>query len=89
MSQTIWKFPLETVDEQQIEIPIVHKFLYVDNQYDRVALWAQVEPMMETTYKTIIMHGTGHAVKENEHYIGSCILQNGRLDFVWHVYVRE
>ena len=85
MNQTIWKYKLEIVDEQFIEIPFGYnsKLLSVAMQDERLCLWAIVEPEKDTKTAQIRIFGTG-----NPHYSGSLEFLGTVQEqfFVWHVF---
>lgn len=86
MSKTIWKFPVQVTDEQQVSMPFSAKIRYVAAQGDIACLWAEVDsssPKMRE--RTIRIYGTGHPMPEDPGaYIGSFMLQGGAL--VFHAY---
>lgn len=43
--ETIWKFELQTTDEQVISIPEKYQLLCVQTQFGKPYLWAKVEPV--------------------------------------------
>lgn len=84
--RTIWKFPLEVIDEQRVEMPEGAEILCVQVQAGVPCLWAVVIPDAAKVKRTIAVYGTGHPmkVKRADTYIGSFQLQGGFL--VFHVY---
>jgi len=83
--RSIWKFELETVDEQSIEMPFAAEMLDVQVQYGKPCLWALVDPSAKLIRRKIITHGTGHLVPETTgDYIGTYQQENGRL--IFHVF---
>jgi len=79
---------LETTDIQHIEMPQGAILLHVDNQAERIYLWALVDRERPSELRTIRIVGTGHEVEiEDTHHpkhIGSLLMLDGR--FVWHVF---
>lgn len=65
MSRTIWKFPLDLVDVQKINIPEAFEPLSVQVQGEQPCLWASVYAPGNLQEVTIYCHGTGHAVHPN------------------------
>jgi len=83
MKKTIWKYKLDIVDEQFIEMHQYSKLLSVAMQGNELCLWAVVEPERDMGTVQIRIFGTGNPV-----YFGSLpflgTVQEGR--FVWHVF---
>lgn len=84
--KAIWKYKLEVLDEQTIEMPVNARILTVDNQYGDICLWAEVntDPDLVMEKRTIYIHGTGHQYMSHRRYIGSVQMYNGNL--VFHVF---
>lgn len=59
--RSIWKFPLEVVDSQDIELPLHAQPLAVQMQGDKPCLWAIVETNAPKVTRTIYIYGTGTA----------------------------
>jgi hypothetical protein len=88
MQFVVYKYPLAVVDEQTITLPIGSQILTVQNQQERLVLYAQVNPNEPCTKQiTIRIRGTGQLWTEDdetfEHYIGTVMMANG---MVWHVF---
>lgn len=95
MEKTIWKFELETKDNQIVKMPINAKILTIQTQFDKPCLWALVDPNADKEDRFIKTFGTGHSVKYNKcspmlgaeeldefiKYIGTYQLHNGSLVF--------
>ena len=82
---TIWKFELEIIDEQMVEMPEGAIILAVQAQYDKPWLWARVNPHAKPTQRKIMTHGTGHEVPETTgSHLGTYQIQGGR--YVFHVF---
>lgn len=84
--ESIWKFPLQVVDQQTIAMPVGAKLLTVQVQNDRPCLWALVAaeavPVEDVDIRT---HGTGHRFDAHVYeYIATYQLNNGAL--VFHVF---
>jgi hypothetical protein len=81
----IYKYSLELVPEQQVEMPLGASILTVQIQNDIPYLWALVDPKIHTVRRTIYIRGTGHEfdVKAFK-YINTFQLLNGEL--IWHVF---
>lgn len=83
----IWKWTLEIVDYQTLEMPIDSKILCVQMQGLSLQLWAicDEEALKEERY--FVIYGTGNPLSDNnwaENYIGTVQDSNGSL--VWHVF---
>jgi hypothetical protein len=88
---TIWKYPLDVVDSQIVEVPEGAKILAVQAQGDVPCLWALVDPERPAETRTIHTYGTGHPVDDlaamSSRYIGTYQIAGGKL--VFHVFVSE
>lgn len=86
--KTIWKFPLQIIDTQTIEMPIGAEILCVQMQGSDPCLWAIVNdhesiPKMNITIRT---YGIGHPIDSiKEQYIGTYQSLSGQL--VFHVFI--
>lgn len=82
--KTIYKYPLQTVDDQDIEMPIGAKILTVKMQHGQPCLWALVDPNVEYEKRRILVRGTGHKADDVGEYICTFLIQGGTL--VCHVF---
>lgn len=84
MANTVWKFPLQVQDVQEIEVPSRSKALTVQMQGGVPCIWYAVQDEYAKRTKAIRMFGTGHHVPAGLvlNYIGT--VQDGEL--VWHVF---
>ena len=86
--KTIWKYELDTVDNQLIEMPLSARILTVQTQNEKPCLWCLTYPNIPKEVwkkREIIIHGTGHDVEAVPgEYIGTYQLLNGAL--VYHVF---
>ena len=90
--KTIWKYELETIDQNKIEMPIKAEILTVQIQHGTPCLWVLVDPDLdpnndkETRYFEV--HGTGHIIRDDivstRNYIGTYQLNGGAL--IFHVF---
>lgn len=85
----IWKYPLEVVDEQIIQMPGHASIVSVQVQYGTPCLWAVVNPATARAQsqrgRKIRIVGTGHDFDaSNLKYIGTFQLLDGK--FVGHVF---
>jgi hypothetical protein len=87
--QTIWKYILEAVDQQFLELPLHTEILSVANQGDNIVLYALVNPEIKTTKNhRIEVYGTGHQIQDSNlsdlKFLGTVLMYNGSL--VFHVF---
>ena len=81
---TIWKFPLQVVDQQLVNMPVGTELLHVGVQGDQACLWALVDSDAPRTMRGFAIHGTGHAVPPGGAYVGTFPLHGGNL--IFHVF---
>ena len=90
MKKTIWKYTLETMDFQTLEIPKNAQLLTIQVQGTHCRLWALVDPEEATEERDFEIFGTGNPVHCDmgvvRSYIGSYQLHGGEL--VFHVFER-
>lgn len=87
MAATIWKFPLEAVENQIIIMPVGAIVLTVAMQYQTPTLWALVDPSAVggVGRRKIAIYGTGHPLPEDYGvYINTFQMAGG--DLVFHVF---
>jgi len=88
MDKTIWKFELETTDNQTIEMPVDAQMLTVQTQMGKPCIWALVDPTGEKENRFIETFGTGHKIPYeigvSREYLGSYQMHVGVL--VFHVF---
>lgn len=85
--KTIWKFPLDITDLQPVRMPQGAQILSVQMQYDRLVLWAVVDPEAKGELRTIEIIGTGNLVNPaSRQFIGTVQMNGGLL--VWHIFER-
>jgi hypothetical protein len=85
--KTIWKFKLQTTDEQQILMPKGSEILTVQIQDGEPCIWAMInEPNAEAEKRYIEVFGTGNPILSHgpRKYIGTYQLRGGAL--VFHVF---
>lgn len=85
--RTIWKFKLQTTDEQKILMPKGSEILTVQIQDGEPCLWAMIEDSNSETEKRYIeVFGTGNPIVSHgpRNYIGTYQLRGGEL--VFHVF---
>lgn len=84
---TIWKYDLELTDIQTIRMPERAKVLTAQNQFQKIRLWALVNPDLPTEQRNFRIIGTGHDILESNEtlkYISTFQLENGSP--VWHIF---
>ena len=86
-SKVIYKYPLEIIDSQFLELPFNAKILTVQIQESKPQLWALVDPDYETEKRNIRIYGTGHHI--NQHlklkYISTIQINS----LVFHIFENE
>lgn len=88
MKQAIWKYALEIVDEQTINVPVGTEFLSAQPQFGVLCVWARVNPKeTKSVNAKITIVGTGHELDFNDgmKFLGTIQLVDG--NFVGHVFV--
>jgi hypothetical protein len=87
--KTIYKYPLEITDTQEILIPHDSVILDIQFQNDTLCLWALISDTEETSKDKITVNivGTGNPAShvDTSRYIGTVQQFGGSL--VWHVFV--
>ena len=63
MNKTIWKFELETTENQTLKMPIGAEILTVQMHFDKPCLWALVDPKAEREDRFIETFGTAYTVR--------------------------
>jgi hypothetical protein len=80
MNTTIWKFELQVIDHQIVNMPAFAEILTVQMQHDKVCLWARVNPDADREVRIIEIYGTGHAfasVSRQRRYIATFQMHSG------------
>lgn len=87
--KTIWKYPLQIDDYQQVSLPEGAELLCVKIQRGTPCLWALVDPSkLVKTIRTIRCAGTGHPIEpEYTKYLGTVLIMNENL--VFHFFSQE
>ena len=82
---SIWKFNLQTIDKQVIEMPVGAELLTVQIQNGEPCLWARVDTNEMLEQRQIAIHGTGQELPDTTRkYIGTYQMVGGRL--IFHVF---
>ena len=86
--KTIWKFPLEIIDEKILVMPVGAQILCVQEQHDEIKLWALCDRLeTDLELRKFRIFGTDHEVSPQldlEDYIGTVQIHSGAL--VFHVF---
>lgn len=86
--ETIYKYPLEITDTQDIPLRNNGQILTVQMQEGRPCIWARVntdDPEVLHEKRTILTYGTGHPIEQkNIRYIGT--YQVHARGLVFHVF---
>lgn len=83
--QKIYKYKIEVIDEQDIQIPNGAEILSVTEQYGDIVLYANVDSEADLIPYHISIRGTGHnAVGLKHKFLGTVKLVDGALMF--HVF---
>lgn len=81
---TIWKFPLEITDTQQINVPVGTTFISSQFQNGVLCLWGIVNPDNILVQRTIDIIGTGNPFRHPYTSKFIATVQQGPL--VWHIF---
>lgn len=84
--KTIYKYELQIVDDQLIDLPLYAELLTVQMQNGRPRLWAVVDTELKTEKRYIRIHGTGHSISSVGvlKYISTFQMEGGSL--IFHVF---
>lgn len=84
--KTIYKYPLELVDYQTVEMPVGSKILSVADQGGVLCLWAHVTASNPSAKRMFEIAGTGKPFPPNDGavrvFLGTVVMN----PFVWHVF---
>lgn len=89
---TIWKFPLQLIDTQQVMMPSATQILTAQAQCEVLTIWGIVPDSemnrADVVPITIEIHGTGRTDRSPHglSYIGT--VQSHAGLFVWHIFRR-
>lgn len=90
MINIIWKFELEIVDRQFLQMPKGAQILSINYQNDTPCLWAFVDPEAPIEERCFEIFGTGEGIYEDmgivRHFISTFQALDGA--FVWHCFER-
>ena len=86
--KTIWKYPLEITDTQNVTMRRDARILSIQVQGDETWMWCLVDPDEKSCERTIGIYGTGHDVEDwvSKHgkFIDTIQLHGGSL--IFHVF---
>lgn len=81
--RTIWKFPLEWIRRQTVEMPASARILTVQVQRGNLYLWVDLFTGHESVNRRFVIVGTGNEITEE----GLTYLATVQIDdFVWHIF---
>lgn len=85
--KSIWKYPLNIIDTQSVEIPANSRILSVQFQHEVLTVWAHVEASNPKVLRKIHIYGTGHPADSAEYldFIGTA----QQYGLVWHVFAER
>lgn len=87
---SIWKFVLESQENQMLEIPLGAEILSTETQGDEIVIYALVNTeQTEKEYKDVRVYGTGVAIPDvitEYNFLGTANLYNGSMMF--HVFYK-
>lgn len=83
--RTIWKYDLDVINRQVLDMPSGAEILSVQCQGGAPKLWAEVETDRGTEKRIILTIGTGHLMSNDRvRYLGT--YQRDRGAFIGHVF---
>ncbi len=86
---TIYKYPLNIVDTQILELPYPCNIISVINQRDRLILYAMVDTESEKKVKIeISIRGTGHDIQYNPYHGKTFLATVDMNPLVWHIFYK-
>lgn len=84
--KTIWKFPLDIVGTNRVDMPVGAHVISVKTQHGRPTIWAMCAPENMLEQRIFRIVGTGHLFNPQGHmHIGTVIIDG----FVWHVFEQQ
>lgn len=85
--RSVYRYPLQLVDEQEIELPDGAEILSIqrrEGRVDAVDLWALVDPSAPPVKRRFHVVGTGHKVLFRGRFLATVQIHHGQL--VFHVF---
>lgn len=83
--RTIYKYPLEIVDEQFIELPADAMILTAQNQNQVLCLWTILDTESPKVKRKIWIIGTGNPIPEHSLPLDFIVTVQWGM-FVWHIF---
>lgn len=85
MNYTVWKYPLDLTDVQEVEMPSFTRPLVVGDQDGILTLWAWCDRDAPKVKRKIVIVGTGNRAPPpgNADYVGTVMMG----EYVWHVFL--
>ena len=82
--KSVFKYPIQITDEQEILAPIGWQPLSVQFQHGAPCIWALVDTANALVLQTVHVHGTGHPIEHNGRFLGTIQVAGGSL--IFHVF---
>lgn len=84
--KTIFKYPIEITNIQEVKLPVGFKVIHVGLDPNNTScIWCEVDTNKELIRQTVYVVGTGHKLPPDAYHVGSFL----QRVFVWHVYIKE
>lgn len=82
---TIYKYPIQITDEQEIRIPYDYEVIHAGlDPSGEPCIWVKVDTDFSDTRLSVFVVGTGNPIPSDaSKYVGSFI----KGPFVWHVFI--
>jgi hypothetical protein len=84
MTTTVWKYQIQRLPGQVIDMPGNAEPIHVAIQGGELTLWARVDPNEPVRARVVAVTGTGGNAPSEWLHVGTVF--DG--DFVWHVWLR-
>lgn len=86
--RTIWKYALDSSDEQEIELPLESIILSAAFQDSQLVLWAMVDPHEQKREpRKLVLRGTGHPLRVgNLKFISTAFYNTRHQQLVFHLF---
>ena len=79
--QTIYKYPLLILDQQDVEMPMGAALMTVQMQNGQPCLWALVDTKNTREKRKVLIRGTGHPASDLGRYISTFQMKGSELVF--------
>ena len=83
--KSIWKFPVEGVNNQSVEMPVGAQPLSLQVQGDQVCIYALVDTEAEKEERLVQIFGTGRPVANEGTFIGTFQMTGA---VVFHTFIK-